>query len=254
MKRLIRIVAGLYPRSWQERYGAEFAALLDDVNPDWRTSVDILKGALGMQIRGLSFAKILLAAGVAGVLAAAGARFAIPARAEAVIAVSGPVNEASARDAVLSLAKQAFKHASLTAVTKQETLPPRNGTPAFSVAFTYVDPHDGLRAVLAFVREHAGPSAPGELQILTIASRASNHWLIPLIGPGVSVALALALTLTWACSGRVQTRYVDSVFSTTNSTIAIEFRGSTVSNHVRSFRRSTCSSHKFSVSSLQKNK
>ena len=96
---------------------------------------------------------------------------------------------------MLSLAKQAFKHASLTAVTKQETLPPRNGTPAFSVAFTYDDSHDGLRAVLAFVHEHAGPSAPGELQILTISSRASNRWLIPLIGLGVSVALALALAL-----------------------------------------------------------
>ena len=92
MKRLIRIVAGLYPRSWQERYGAEFAALLDEVNPDWRTSVDILKGALEMQMKTWNFGKIFLAAGVAGVLAGAGARFAIPARAEAVIAVSGPVN------------------------------------------------------------------------------------------------------------------------------------------------------------------
>lgn len=193
MKRLIRIVAGLYPRSWQERYGAEFAALLDDMNPDWRTSVDILKGAMEMRMKTWSFGKIFLAAGVAGVLAAAGARFAIPARSEAVIAVSGPVNEAAARDAVLSLAKQTFKNASLTAVTKQETLPPRN-VPAFSVAFTYDDSHDGLRSVLAFVREHAGPSAPGGLQILTTSSRAENRWLIPLIGLGVSV-LALALTL-----------------------------------------------------------
>jgi hypothetical protein len=38
MSRLIRFIARFYPRSWRERYGAEFTALLEDVRPDGRTA------------------------------------------------------------------------------------------------------------------------------------------------------------------------------------------------------------------------
>ena len=34
MRLVIRFAAKLYPRSWRERYGAEFDALLDDIGAD----------------------------------------------------------------------------------------------------------------------------------------------------------------------------------------------------------------------------
>lgn len=51
MKLLIRCAAKLYPRSWRERYGAEFDALLDDIGSDPRIALDVLTEALGMQVQ-----------------------------------------------------------------------------------------------------------------------------------------------------------------------------------------------------------
>lgn len=49
MKLLIRFAARLYPRSWRERYGAEFDALLDDIGADSRIAWNVLTEAIGMQ-------------------------------------------------------------------------------------------------------------------------------------------------------------------------------------------------------------
>ena len=46
MKWLIR----LYPRSWRERYGEEFAALLEQTNSGWRDAYNIAQGAIIMQL------------------------------------------------------------------------------------------------------------------------------------------------------------------------------------------------------------
>ena len=51
MKRLIRLMAKLYPEAWRERYGEEFEALLDEVGVTGRIAVDVLKGAILMQIQ-----------------------------------------------------------------------------------------------------------------------------------------------------------------------------------------------------------
>jgi len=44
-------VARLYPARWRQRYGAEFGALLEESGGGWSATVDILKGALAMQMR-----------------------------------------------------------------------------------------------------------------------------------------------------------------------------------------------------------
>lgn len=67
MKRLIR----LYPKQWRDRYGREFEALLDDVQPTWRAFFDVLKGAISMRLKGWSAWKTVAACGAAGLLAAA---------------------------------------------------------------------------------------------------------------------------------------------------------------------------------------
>ena len=74
MKFLVR----LYPRRWRERYGDEFSALLEDVNPDWRTSFDIVKGALVMQMSGWNVGRTLVGSGMIGALVAFAVSFAIP--------------------------------------------------------------------------------------------------------------------------------------------------------------------------------
>jgi hypothetical protein len=56
MKRLICFIARLYPRSWRERYGTEFDALLDDtvtnrIAADARTACNVLIGGIAMQVQ-----------------------------------------------------------------------------------------------------------------------------------------------------------------------------------------------------------
>ncbi len=46
MARLVR----LYPRRWRERYEAELAALIEDSGADWRSAVDVVRGATLMQL------------------------------------------------------------------------------------------------------------------------------------------------------------------------------------------------------------
>jgi hypothetical protein len=51
MKPLVRVLCALYPQGWRRRYGREFAALVEDVGIDWRTVLDVLKGAIVMRVR-----------------------------------------------------------------------------------------------------------------------------------------------------------------------------------------------------------
>jgi hypothetical protein len=69
MKRFILLVARLYPRSWRQRYGDGFDALLEDLNPSWWDALDVLKGAATMQMTGW----IVVGAAFLGTVALAGA-------------------------------------------------------------------------------------------------------------------------------------------------------------------------------------
>jgi uncharacterized protein involved in exopolysaccharide biosynthesis len=68
MKSFLRIAARLYPGWWRQRYGREFDALLEDVDPGWRELIDVATGALKMQIRTLATIQVLctLAGGIVG--------------------------------------------------------------------------------------------------------------------------------------------------------------------------------------------
>ena len=67
MRRWIREAARLYPTAWRRRYGAEFDALLEDVQPDFRELSNVLRGAIAMRIRnGSANWKIVAALGAAG--------------------------------------------------------------------------------------------------------------------------------------------------------------------------------------------
>ena len=79
MKRWIALVAKLYPRSWREEFGEEFDALLDDVRPRWRVFVDILGGAIAMQLTERSNGlKLVASTAIAGTILAWGLSFRTP--------------------------------------------------------------------------------------------------------------------------------------------------------------------------------
>ncbi len=228
MKRLIRFVAGLYPRSWQERYGAEFAALLEDVNPDWRTSLDILKSALEMQMKTSNFGKILLAAGIAGAFVAAGVSFAIPKQyaSQTVLKVAAKEDRSDTGAAVLSLAQQTLSQNSLLSVINLERLyrQERARMPigdvldtmrksiritaiaqsAFAIQYTHDDPYKAQRVTqdlaASFIRENELGSAKVDLQILDAASLpqrpvSASRWRITVVGFAAGLILAAIVAL-----------------------------------------------------------
>ena len=67
-ERLIRFAGRLYPTPWRRRYGIEFEALLEDTSRNWQDVLDVLLGALKMQLTTWNFGKIAAGFGVAGAL------------------------------------------------------------------------------------------------------------------------------------------------------------------------------------------
>jgi hypothetical protein len=78
MNKFIRLAAKFYPSSWRQRYGTEFDALLDDTHATWRDAVDVLYGAITMQMSMWSYRNMTVACGLAGLIMAAGLAFGIP--------------------------------------------------------------------------------------------------------------------------------------------------------------------------------
>src|SRR5580692_8023162 len=103
MRRWLRLAAGLYPWSWRERYGAEFQALLEDVNPDWREFTDVLRGALTMQMtNATTYLKLVGGLAVAGAVVATAVSFSFPRiyQSTAVMRMAQPQNPQRAASAV----------------------------------------------------------------------------------------------------------------------------------------------------------
>jgi hypothetical protein len=82
MKRILKLLARLYPSAWHDRYGAEFDALLEDGQASARDAFDVLWGAMKMQVTTGSFWRIALACCFVGLLAAIAISFAMPVRYE----------------------------------------------------------------------------------------------------------------------------------------------------------------------------
>ena len=79
---LLLWAARLYPRAWRERYGEEFAAMIEDLpagRARWTTVGDILRGALFMRVR-RGVMGMAVMGGLAGLLIAVGIGLAIPDR------------------------------------------------------------------------------------------------------------------------------------------------------------------------------
>ena len=66
MKRLLKLLALLYPTQWRKRYGAEYDALLDDGRPRVRDAADVLWGAAKAQMASAAFVRVVLPAVLLG--------------------------------------------------------------------------------------------------------------------------------------------------------------------------------------------
>jgi LPS O-antigen subunit length determinant protein (WzzB/FepE family) len=124
MKRVIRIIARLYPAPWRDRYASEFEALLEDLSPNWWDVLDVLKGALVMQIRCLG----VIAASFAflGALVAGLVSLRIPPTysSSAVLRFQAaePADADATRIRVEQVVEQALSEDSLAALVKEEKL------------------------------------------------------------------------------------------------------------------------------------
>jgi uncharacterized protein involved in exopolysaccharide biosynthesis len=66
MDQLTRFASKLYPRWWRTRYGEEFAALLEETRPGFGGTMDVMKGALTMQLSTFSAKRVLVAGAIVG--------------------------------------------------------------------------------------------------------------------------------------------------------------------------------------------
>jgi hypothetical protein len=68
VKGIARFLIRLYPANWRARYGEEFEALLEDSSPGWPATLDLLKGAIKMQLSVPAFPKLALMLSITGLL------------------------------------------------------------------------------------------------------------------------------------------------------------------------------------------
>jgi uncharacterized protein involved in exopolysaccharide biosynthesis len=199
MSRMIHFLARLYPRSWRQRYGAEYAALLEDVRPDGRTAVDVIAGALAMHIRNWKSWGILAGSALCGAAVIVGLFVAMPNSyvSVAVLKVEGQAGGRETIDAINSMMESVESRAELTGLItagglylsrrsrmpfedvieemkKNITIQPLGANvAAFKIQFNYSDPHlaqqvtQGL--VARFLDENFRPHGV-TLQILDAAS------------------------------------------------------------------------------------
>jgi hypothetical protein len=128
MKRFVRLIVWLYPRSWRQRYGVGFNALLEDVEPGRFDFLDVLKGALEMHLKIGLLGKPVALFGVAGLLAAAALSFTLQDnyRSEAVVTLQDAEGHVlalkSSQDGLGRLMRQALDRGSLITIIEKQHL------------------------------------------------------------------------------------------------------------------------------------
>jgi hypothetical protein len=183
MRTLLRLAARLYPAAWRARYGAEFAALLEDLRPGWRDLADVGRGGIQMLFfssRGLRRAACL---GVLGALLAFAVTYALPHRYRGNATFSlGPMDRATATKLANERFVAATRRSTLTGVIVNHNLysAQRARLPfedvvevmrqdirltaehdgGFNLSFTYTDPDTAAAVTQHLLREMA-PGAAG---------------------------------------------------------------------------------------------
>jgi hypothetical protein len=129
MKRILKLLARLYPAAWRMRYGAEYEALIEDAEPRARDGFDVLWGAMKMRITARSFVRIVLPCALLGVAVGMGISFLRPAmyRSRTLVTVESSQPQ-TVNDMVGSLAREAWPSPWLKAMIQRENLYPGERT------------------------------------------------------------------------------------------------------------------------------
>jgi hypothetical protein len=190
MKPWIDVAMQIYPASWRNRYGIEFRALLDDVNPGWREFFDVLKGALKMRMTNApSYLKFAAAFALFGLAASITASFSSPKQYSAAATIRITPTQLAETGAptfnaapFVQVEEEALSRSSLSHHIQTLELYPsqrmrvpllevidgmrehdihvsltttRNAAANFNISFTYPDPHKAQALVDALVAQIA---------------------------------------------------------------------------------------------------
>jgi hypothetical protein len=78
MRRVLKLLARLYPADWRARYGAEYEALLEEREPRWRDVFDVMWAAMKMHMTTWRFVRVVLPCVFVGGLVAVAISFVAP--------------------------------------------------------------------------------------------------------------------------------------------------------------------------------
>jgi hypothetical protein len=187
MRRAARFFIRLYPARWCERYGDEFETLIEDSAPDWRATLDLLKGAIRMQLHVPAFPKLAVILSLTGLAAGFGVstlvtpRYISTAELQTEYAMPAPTEgRVNLRDLVLQMEQEILSRTSLSRLIQEPRLDlyrsdrthlplldvidmmrqrdirirletPGNSNVAFTISFSYSDPVKARDTVQALI-------------------------------------------------------------------------------------------------------
>jgi hypothetical protein len=125
MKSIVRILARLYPASWRARYGAEFDVLLEDVRPSTRQAMDVVLGAMSMQMTTWNFGKIVGVSALAGLAAASIGAFLRPAQYDSSTKIEIYGSDDAAQSAIDGISRVILSRETFAGVIQKFNLYPR---------------------------------------------------------------------------------------------------------------------------------
>jgi hypothetical protein len=204
MKRILKLLARLYPPAWRNRYGAEFDAVLEDTTPRPQDAFNVLWGAIKMRLTNRNFVRIVGPCAIGGTLIAAAIYSSLPPRfvSQTIFTINEPEPIAGAvvDPVLLSLRQVTLDRQFLASVIQEENLYPserarlpannlidkmlksiyirpvalassRKGDAAsFALQFEYSDPHAAQKVeselVSRFIRQNL---------VLRIAAASNAH-------------------------------------------------------------------------------
>jgi hypothetical protein len=127
MRKIIHLAVGLYPGRWRARYGPEFNALLEDMNPGYGDLLNIVKGALFMRLTRSSMPLTVAAFGFLGIFVAGIVFVATPRRyvSAATIDIEDLDRSAVMPPGVAEVISLVFSDKALTSLIEKNELYPR---------------------------------------------------------------------------------------------------------------------------------
>ncbi len=122
MRRLIHFAVHLYPAWWRAKYGPEFEALLEDMNPGFRSLLNIVNGALLTHVKRLDLPLAAAACGLLGTCVAALVFFAIPARYASTAIVAIQADDLAAEPTPTAIVSLALSDSNLSSLIERHGL------------------------------------------------------------------------------------------------------------------------------------